>query len=204
MRPSKALAGFFLSKFSVSCLQTDMGCCPWWLPLAPAEQSIQLFICHSSRLRHCYHYLQDNIYNESLFISIYSGNQSKSQEKGWANWYCLSLFTSHVVSTSRAEHTTSYRGRATTSFIPYHQLKTWSLLSKDNQSKSLEKVWENWNCLSLVTSHVVGTGRAEHTTSYMSYKQMKTLSSFTTRQPIQILKKSVTSVFFVIDHFSCH
>jgi hypothetical protein len=66
---------------------------------------------------------------------------------------------------------------------------------KDNQSKSWEKVWTNWNCLSLVTSHVVGTSRAEHTTSYMSYKQMKTLSSFTTRQPIQILKKSVTSVF---------
>jgi hypothetical protein len=45
--------------------------------------------------------------------------------------------------TSVAEHTTSYRGRATTSFISYHQLKTWSLLSKDNQSKSWEKVWEN-------------------------------------------------------------
>ena len=35
--------------------------------------------------------------------------------------------------------------------------------------------------------------RAEHTTSYMSYKQMKTLSSFTARQPIQILGKGVTS-----------
>jgi hypothetical protein len=140
----------------------------------------------------------------SLFVSIYSGNQAKSQEKVWANWNWLSLFTSHVVSTSWAEHTTSYRGRATTSFISHHQLKTWSLLSKDNQSKSWEKVWANWNCLSLVTSHVVGTSRAEHTTSYMSYKQRKTLSSFTTRQPIQVLKKSVTSVFFVIDHFSCH
>jgi len=114
----------------------------------------------------------------------------------WANWNWLSLFTSHVVSTSWAEHTTSYRGRATTSFISHHQLKTWSLLSKDNQSKSWEKVWANWNCLSLVTSHVVGTSRAEHTTSYMSYKQRKTLSSFTTRQPIRVLKKSVTSVFF--------
>ncbi len=59
-------------------------------------------------------------------------------------------------------------------------------------------------CLSLVTSHVVGTSRAENTTSYMSYKQIKTLSLFTTRQPIQVLKKSVTSVFFVIDHFSRH
>jgi hypothetical protein len=114
----------------------------------------------------------------------------------WANWNWLSLFTSHVVSTSWAEHTTSYRGRATTSFKSHHQLKTWSLLSKDNQSKSWEKVWANWNCLSLVTSHVVGTSRAEHTTSYMSYKQRKILSSFTTRQPIRVLKKSVTSVFF--------
>ncbi len=79
--------------------------------------------------------------------------------------------------------------------ISYQQKKTWSLSSKGNQSKSWEKVWANWNCLSLVTSHVVGTSRAEHTNSYMSYKQMKTLSSYTTRQPIQILKKSVTSVF---------
>jgi hypothetical protein len=100
------------------------------------------------------------------------------------------------MSTSRAEHTTSYRGRATTSFISDHQLKTWSLLSKDNQSKSWEKVWENKNCLSLVTSHVVGTSRAEHTTSYMSYKQMKTLSLFTTSQPIQVLKK-VWPLFFL-------
>ena len=114
----------------------------------------------------------------------------------WANWNCLSLFTSHVVSTSRAEQTTSYRGRATTFFISYHQLKTWSLLSKDNKSKSWKKVWANWNCLSLVTSHVVGTSRAEHTTSYMSYKQMKTLSLFTTRQPIQVLKK-VWPLFFL-------
>jgi hypothetical protein len=63
---------------------------------------------------------------------------------------------------------------------------------------------EKLKCLSLVTSHVVGTSRAEHTTSYMSYKQMKTLPSFTTRQSIQVLKKSVTSVFLVIDHFSRH
>ena len=108
----------------------------------------------------------------------------------------LSLITSHAISTSRSEHTTSYRGRATTSFISYHhQLKTWSLLSKDSQSKSWEKVWEKCNCLSLVTSQVVGTNKAELTTSYMSYKQMKTLSSYTTRQLIQVLKKSLTSVF---------
>ncbi len=45
----------------------------------------------------------------------------------WANWNCLSLVTSHVFGTSRAEHTTSYRGRATTSFKSYHQLKTYYL-----------------------------------------------------------------------------
>ncbi len=49
----------------------------------------------------------------------------------------------------------------------HHHLKTWSLLSKDNQSKSWEKMWakKNRNCLSLVTAHVVGFRRAEHTTS---------------------------------------
>ncbi len=81
--------------------------------------------------------------------------------------------------------------------VSYQQIKTWSLLSEGYQSKSWEKVWANLYCLSLVTSHVVGTSRAQHTTSYMSYKQRKTLSSFTTRQQIQVLKKSVTSVFFV-------
>ena len=50
--------------------------------------------------------------------------------------------------------------------VSYPQIKTWSLLSEGNQSKSWEKVWENWNCLSLVTSHVLGTSRAQHTTSY--------------------------------------
>ena len=156
-----------------------------------AEQSIQLLKCHTSRWR--------------LFHRSTQDNQSKSWKKV-SPLFFLSLITSHAISTSRAEHPTSYRGKATTSFISYHQLKTWALLSKDNQSKSWERVWakKNWNCLSLVTSHVVGTSRAEHTTSYMSYKQMKTLSLFTTRQPIQVLKKSVTSVFYVIDHFSRH
>jgi hypothetical protein len=55
------------------------------------------------------------------FIFIH---QSKFQETVRVNWNCLLLFASHVVSTSRAEHTTSYRSRATTSFISYHQLKT--------------------------------------------------------------------------------
>jgi hypothetical protein len=62
-------------------------------------------------------------------------------EKKVLSLFFLSLITSHAISTSSAEHTTSYRGRATTSFISYHQLKNWSLLSKDNQSKSWEKMW---------------------------------------------------------------
>ena len=99
----------------------------------------------------------------------------------WENWNCLSLFTSHVVSTSRAEHSTSYRGRATTSFRSYHQLKTCYLktinLNLGRRCGQTEIV-----CLFFVTSHVVGTSRAKHTTSYMSCKQMKTLSLFTTRQ----------------------
>jgi hypothetical protein len=163
--------------------------CHWSLLmlLELAEQSIQLLKCHISRWRLCHCSPHDN--------------QSKSWKKV-SPLFFLSLITSHAISTSRAEHTTSCRGRATTSFISFHQLKTWALLSKDNQSKSWEKVWKNWNCLSLVTSHVVGTRRAEHTTSYMSYKQMKTLSLFTTGQSIQVLKKSVTSFF--CDHFSRH
>ena len=64
---------------------------------------------------------------------------------------------------------------------------------QDNQSKSWKSVASVF--LSLITSHAFSTSRAEHATSYMSYKQMKTLSSFNTRQPIQVLKKSVTSVF---------
>ncbi len=66
----------------------------------------------------------------------------------------------------------------------------------NNQSKSWERVWakktENvchWSLLMLLEL------AEQHTTSYMSYKQMKTLSSVTTRQPIQILKK-VWPLFF--------
>ncbi len=74
-----------------------------------AEQSIQLFTWHISRWRLCHRSPQDN--------------QSKSWKKVWPLFF-LSLITSHAISTSRAEHTTSYRGRATTSFRSYHQLKT--------------------------------------------------------------------------------
>jgi hypothetical protein len=104
---------------------------------------------------------------------------------------------SHELGSTRAKYTVQL-GQSNNFLytVSYQQIKTWSLLSEGNQSKSWEKVWANWNCLSLVTSHVVGTSRAQHTTSYMSYKQMKTLSLFTTRQPIQILKK-VWSLFFL-------
>ncbi len=109
------------------CGKTEI-VCHWSLLmlLELAEQSIQLLTCHISRWRLCHCSPQDN--------------QSKSWNKVWPLFF-LSLITSHSISTSRAEHTTSYRGRATTSFISYHQLKTWSLLSKENQSKSWEKMW---------------------------------------------------------------
>ncbi len=100
------------------------------------------------------------------------------------------MLYSHKLGSTRAKYTVQL-GQSNNFLytVSYQQIKPWSLLSEGNQSKSWEKVWANWNCLSLVTSHVIGTSRAEHTTSYMSYKQMKTLSLFTTRQPIQILKK---------------
>jgi hypothetical protein len=100
------------------------------------------------------------------------------------------MLYSHELCSTRAKNT-EQRGQSNNFLytVSYQQIKTWSLLSEGNQSKSWKKVWANWNCLSLVTSHVIGTSRAEHTTSYMLYNQMKTFSSFTTRQPIQILKK---------------
>jgi hypothetical protein len=100
---------------------------------------------------------------------------------------------SHELGSTRAKYTEQL-GQSNNFLytVSYQQIKPWSLLSEGNQSKSWEKVWAK-NCLSLVTSHVVGTSRAEHTTSDMSYKQMKNLSSFTARQPIQILGKGVTS-----------
>ena len=105
----------------------------------------------------------------------------------------MSVLYSHELGITRAKYTLQLGESNNFLYtVSNQQIKPWSLLSEGNQSKSWEKVW---NCLSLVTSHVVGTSRAEHTTSYMSYKQMKTLSLFTTRQPIQVLKKSVTSVF---------
>ncbi len=97
------------------------------------------------------------------------------------------MLFSHELGSTRAKYTVQL-GQSNNFIytVSNQQIKNWSLLSEGNQSKSWEKVW---NCLSLVTSHVVGTSGAEHSTSYMSYKQMRTLSSFTTRQPIQILKK---------------
>jgi phage gp36-like protein len=85
------------------------------MSLAPAEQSIQLLTCHISRWKLCHRSPQDN--------------QSKSWKKSVTSVF-LSLITSHAINTSRAEQTTFYRGRATTSFISYHQLKTWTLILK--------------------------------------------------------------------------
>ena len=82
------------------------------MPLAPVEQSIQLFIGAEQQLL-LYHTINYELCHCYL----------KSWKKVWPLFF-LSLITSHAISTSRAEHTTSYRGRATTSFRSYHQLKT--------------------------------------------------------------------------------
>ncbi len=101
------------------CGQTEI-VCHWsiLMLLALAEQSIQFLTCHISRWRLCHRSPQDN--------------QSKSGKKVWL-LFVLSLITSHAVSTSRAEHTTSY--------LSYKQTKTLSSFPQDNQSKSWEKVW---------------------------------------------------------------
>jgi hypothetical protein len=73
-------------------------------------------------------------------VIVHHKTTNPSLEKSVTSVF-LSLITSHAISNSRAEHTSFYRGRATTAFISYHQLKTWSLLSKDNQSKFWEEMW---------------------------------------------------------------
>ncbi len=80
-------------------------------------------------------------YKQMKTLSSFTTRQPIQVLKKSVTSVFLSLITSHAISTSRAEHTTYYRGRATTSFISYHQLKTWSLLSKNNQYKSWEKIW---------------------------------------------------------------
>jgi hypothetical protein len=84
-------------------------------------------------------------YEQMKTLSSFTTRQPIQVLKKCVTSVFLSLITSHAISASRAEHTTSYWGRATTSFISYHQLKTWSLLSKHNQSKSWEKVWAKKN-----------------------------------------------------------
>jgi hypothetical protein len=83
------------------------------------------------------------VWADEDFVIVHHKTTNPNLEKKGVISVFLSLITSHAISTSRAEHTTSYRGRATTSFISYNQLKTWALLSKDNQSKSWEEVLEN-------------------------------------------------------------
>ncbi len=80
-------------------------------------------------------------YEQMKTLSLFTTRQTIQILKKKCDLCFLSLITSHAISTSRAGHIPSYRGRATTSFISYHQLKTWSLLSKDNQYKSWEKMW---------------------------------------------------------------
>ncbi len=136
-----------------------------------AEQSIQLLQCHTSRWRLCHRSPQDN--------------QSKSWKKCGLWFFChWSLLMPLAPAGQSIQLLMCHTSR-------------WRLCHRspqDNQSKPWKKVWPLF-FLSLITSHSISTSRAEHTTSYLSCKQMKTLSSFTTRQPIQVLKKSVTSVF---------
>ena len=104
------------------------------MSLELAEQSIQLL------------YMS---YKQMKTLSSFTTRQPIQFLKKSLTSVFLSLITSHAISTSRTGHspsyrsraTTSYRGRATTSFMSYHQLKTLSLLSKDNRSKSWEKMW---------------------------------------------------------------
>jgi hypothetical protein len=72
------------------------------MSLELAEQSIQLLTRHISRWGLCHHSPQDN--------------QSKSWKKCDLCFF-LSLITYHAISTSRAEHTTSY--------MSYQQTKTF-------------------------------------------------------------------------------
>ncbi len=130
------------------CGKTEI-VCHWSLlmSLELAEQSIQLLTMHISRWRLCHRSPQDNQskswkkYDLCFFVidhlSCHKHQQSRAynfllgqSNKKKCDLCFLSLITSRAISTSRAEHSTSYRGRATTSFIAYHQLKTWALLSK--------------------------------------------------------------------------
>ncbi len=120
------------------------------MPLAPVEQSIQLLIgaeqqlllyhTINQKLGHCYLKtitlnlgrrcgITEIVCHWSLLMLLELAEQS------------IQLLKCHIsrwrLCTSRAEHTTSYRGRATTSFISYHQLKTWSLLSEKKKTINL-------------------------------------------------------------------
>jgi hypothetical protein len=80
---------------------------------------------------------------------------------------------SHELGSTRAKYTVQLgQSNKFLYTVSNQQIKPWSFLS-------------------------VSASRAEHTTSYMSNQQTKTLSSFTARQPIQILGKGVTSLVFV-------
>ena len=117
---------------------------------------------------------------------LYKDNQSKSWEKLWGKKTEIVCHWSLLMSLELAEQSIQ--------LLTCH-ISRWGLRHhspQDNQSKSWKKVWPLY-VLSLITSHAVSTSRAEHTTSYMSCKQTKTFSLFTSRQPIQIFGKGVTS-----------
>ncbi len=156
--------------------------CHWslFMPLAPAGQSIQLFICHISRWRLCHCSPQDN------------------QSKSWEKVCPLDFLSLGKVSMTPGNILLLVYIRLGISSKAYKIIKIVPVCKAINSSRKFfsiqifDVIPPNWKgLLSLVAS--IGTSRAEHTTFYMSFQQIETLSSFTARQPIQILGKGVTS-----------
>jgi hypothetical protein len=77
VRPSTALTSFFYPNIQCHSHASEL---KWVVVLGG-------FHWHQQSRANNFLYVipADNSYNESLFISIYSGNQFKSQEKVWAN-----------------------------------------------------------------------------------------------------------------------
>ena len=122
--------------------KTEIVChCSLLMLLELAEQSIQLLNCmHTSRLRLCYSWPQDNSYSDILFISIYSGNQSKSQEKVWAKKTEIICHWSLLMLLELADQSIQ--------LLQCH-ISRWRLCDRspqDNQSKSWKKVWPLFFC----------------------------------------------------------
>ncbi len=148
--------------------------CHWSLlmPLAPAGQSIQLFICHISRWRLCHCSPQDN--------------QSKSWEKVWP----LDFLSLGMVSMTPGNILLLVYIRLEISSKAYKIIKIVPVCKAINSSHKFfsiqifDVIPPNWKgLLSLVAS--IGTSRAEYTTFYMSFQQIETMPSLTTRQFLQ-------------------